>query len=89
MLCWLFVATLAASPALHQYFHHEAAAADHSCVVTLLAQGNLLAASASTALVVLVSLLLFWVPLARVAEFSPIDLRLGFGRAPPRFFRIH
>ena len=89
MVSWLFVTTLAVSPALHQYFHHGAADAGHSCVVTLVAHGHLLAASASTTFAVLVSMLLFCVPLARVAEFASVDLRLGFGRAPPRFFRIH
>jgi len=89
MASWLFVTTLAVSPALHQYFHHGAADAGHSCAVTLLAQGKFLAASAPPALAVFVSLLLFCVPLTRVEEFSSFDLRLGFGRAPPRFFRIH
>ena len=89
MALWLFITTVAVSPALHQFFHHDAADAGHSCAVTLLAHGNVLAAAASTELAVIVSLLLFCVPFARVAEFSSVDLRLGFGRAPPRFFRIH
>jgi len=89
MVLWLFVTTLAVSPAVHQYFHHGAADAGHSCAVTLLAHGKFLAASAPTTLVVFISLLLFCVPLTRVAEFSSFDLRLGFGRAPPHFFRIH
>ena len=83
MMSWLFVNTLAVSPALHQCFHHGAADAGHSCAVTLLAQGNVLAAAGSMALAVLVSLLLFCVPLARAADFSSFDLRLGFGRGPP------
>lgn len=89
MVSWLFVTTLAVSPAVHQYFHHAAADAGHSCAVTLLTHGKFLAASAPPALAVFVSLLLFCVPLTRVEEFSSFDLRLGFGRAPPRFFRIH
>ena len=79
----LFVIALAVSPSLHQYFHSDAGSADHSCAITLFAHGKISAAGAAPVLVVFVALLLFCVPLARLAEFSSFDLHLGYGRAPP------
>jgi len=86
ILSWLFVAALSISPSLHQYFHHDAGNADHSCAVTLFAHGKLTAAGAAPVLAVFVSLLMFCVPLAKWVDFSSIDLRLSFGRAPPVLF---
>jgi NADH:ubiquinone oxidoreductase subunit 2 (subunit N) len=88
ILSWLFVAVLSFSPSLHQYFHHDADSAEHSCAVTLFAHGKVTAASAPPVLVFFVSLLLFCVPLVKLAEFSSFDLRLDFGRAPPHFFGL-
>jgi hypothetical protein len=42
---FLFVQTLAVSPALHSWFHHDAADADHECAVTLFCHGQVEAAS--------------------------------------------
>jgi hypothetical protein len=85
---WLFTTAMAASPALHQYFHHDAGSADHSCAVILFTHGQLLTADTAPLVAVFVLLLLFCVPLVRLAEFSAVDLRLGFGRAPPHFFSL-
>jgi len=45
-------------------------------------------ADTAPVLAVFVLLMLFSVPLVKLAEFSSIDLRLGFGRAPPHFFSL-
>ncbi|HEX7470758.1 MAG TPA: hypothetical protein VF437_08515 [Verrucomicrobiae bacterium] len=83
MLLLLFVITLAASPSLHQYFHRDAGSAEHSCAVTFFTHGKVTAAGAAPVLAIFVSLLLFCVPLAKLAKFSSFDLHLSFGRAPP------
>jgi hypothetical protein len=46
------------------------------------------AADAAPVLAVFVLLFLFYVPLVKLAKFSSVDLRLGFGRAPPHFFSL-
>jgi hypothetical protein len=83
MTLLLALFALAASPSLHQYFHHDAGSTEHSCAITLFAHGKLMATGEVPVMAVFVSLLLLRVPLARLAEFSSYDLRLGFGRAPP------
>jgi hypothetical protein len=85
---WLFTTAMAACPALHQYFHHDAGSADHSCAVTLFTHGQLMTADTVPLLAIFVLLFLFCVPLLTSAEFSSVDLRLGFGRAPPHFFSL-
>jgi hypothetical protein len=84
---WLFASLLAASPSLHQYFHHhDSAGQAQSCAALLLKNGQVLAAGALTVLAVLVSLFLFYLPPAESVTVSSPDRRLGFGRAPPFFF---
>jgi len=83
LVSWLFTTAMAASPALHEFFHHDAGSPGHSCAVTLFTHGQFLTTDAVPVLAVLVLLFLFCVPLLTSAEFSSVDLRLGFGRAPP------
>jgi len=85
----LFVAVLSASPALHHHFHHDAANHNHSCAAALLQHGQMMVVDAPQLLEVFALLLLFCLPLAQPARFSSPDLRLGFGRAPPRFPGFH
>lgn len=85
----LCVAVLSASPALHQHFHHDAANHNHSCAVALLQHGQMMVVDAPQLLEVFALLLLFCLSLAQPARFSSPDLRLSFGRAPPRFPGFH
>jgi len=82
----LFTTAMAASPALHEHFHHhhQDPSHQHSCAVTLLQHGKMMA-GAMPSLTVFVLLFLFCLPLVQSAKFSSVDLRLGFGRAPPHF----
>lgn len=84
-MAWLFITALAASPALHEYFHPDAGNTAHSCAVTLFAHGQLMGAGTLPVLAVFIALLLFSLPPVRLADFSSTDNRLGFGRAPPHF----
>jgi hypothetical protein len=45
-------------------------------------------ADTAPVLAVFALLFLFGVPLLTSADFSSVDLRLGFGRAPPHFFSL-
>jgi hypothetical protein len=88
LVSWLFTTAMAACPALHEYFHHDAGSPDHQCAVTLFTHGQLMTADTAPVLAVFVLLMVFGVPLVKLAEFSSVDLRLGFGRAPPHFFSL-
>jgi hypothetical protein len=88
LVSWLFTTAMAVSPALHKYFHHDAGSPDHQCAVTLFTHGQLMTEDTAPVLAIFVLLMLFYVPLVKLAEFSSIDLRLGFGRAPPHFFSL-
>jgi hypothetical protein len=88
LVSWLFTTAMAASPALHEYFHHDAGSASHSCGATLFTHGQLMTADTAPLLAIFVLLFLFCVPLLTSAEFSSVDLRLSFGRAPPHCFSL-
>ena len=83
VLSWLFMASLAVSPSLHEHFHHDATNDHHVCAVTLLNHGKLLTGGTVLLLVTFAALFLFYVPLLHSAEFSVADFRLAPGRAPP------
>jgi hypothetical protein len=81
----LLLNAMAASPALHEFFHTDADRADHQCAVTLFAHGQMDAADVAVAAIV--------PPV--VAEFISIPATLIFssavetlppGRAPPVSF---
>ena len=79
---------MAANPVLHEYFHHDAGSPNHSCAVTLFTHGQFMTADTAPVLAVFALLFLFCGPLLTAAEFSSVDLRLGFGRAPPHCFSL-
>ena len=85
---FLLTTALATCPTLHHHFHHDADSADHRCAATLFTHGQVMTTDTVLVLAVLVLLFLFCVPLTTSAEFSSVDLRLGFGRAPPHFFSL-
>jgi len=85
----LFAAALAASPELHEHFHHhQTPSHNHFCAATLLKHGQMMA-GATPLLLFFVLAFLFCLPLVQTAKFSFPDLRLGFGRAPPHSLRLH
>ena len=88
LVSWLVITAMAACPALHEYFHHDAGSPDHQCAATLFTHGQLMTPDTALVLAVVAVLFLFWVPLLASSEFSFVDLRLGFGRAPPSFFSL-
>jgi hypothetical protein len=85
---FLLTTAMAACPTLHEYFHHDAKDKHHQCAVTLFARGQLMTADTAPVLAVFILLMLFCLMPAQLAEFSSVDLRLGFGRAPPPFFSL-
>ena len=79
----VLLAVLAASPALHEWLHHDAGAAAHECAVTLFQHG----ADPAVAAVAVVATAWTVVALAAVASTGP-DLErrrywLPPGNAPP------
>jgi hypothetical protein len=82
---FFFLQTLAASDALHQYFHADAAAPDHHCAVTLLAQGQVNAPAAAPVLIAFIAAFLFSLPLVTAVARASFDYRFSASRAPPRF----
>jgi hypothetical protein len=84
----LLTTAMAACPALHEFFHRDADHADHQCAVTLFTHGQFMPADTAPVLAVFALLFLFGIPLLTSAEFSSVDLRLGFRRAPPHFFSL-
>jgi hypothetical protein len=79
----VLLAVLAASPALHQWLHHDAGAADHDCAVTLFQHG----AGAAAAAIAVAATVWTVVALAIIAPLGPdLDRRrywLPPGNAPP------
>ena len=79
----LLLCVLAACPAAHEWFHHDAGHEDHECAVTLFAHG------VTTALAVVAVAVVAWRLIGRVdapkREFQlPASTRLlPPGRAPP------
>jgi hypothetical protein len=85
---FFLTAAMVACPELHEYFHHDAKDTHHQCAATLFTHGQMMTSDTALVLAVLVLLLLFCIPPSKLAEFSSVDLRLGFGRAPPHFFSL-
>jgi hypothetical protein len=77
-----FVQALAASPQLHQQFHHDANKGEHSCVVATLSHGKLLLTSVAT-LPVQPAVLPVENFLPSVPVFVVVGHQLPPGRAPP------
>jgi hypothetical protein len=78
----LLLDAMAASPALHEWFHSDASQPEHQCAVTLFAQGKV---DCATVAVVIPAPLFFIeaVPAIDFSVFCPVIEQLPAGRAPP------
>jgi len=89
LLCFLAISGLLlamameASPSLHKLIHHDADSADHSCFVTMLASGQVLATGAPDVLPILACAVFLLVLVEFLRPHFERDLRLPVGRAPP------
>lgn len=88
LLCltlFLVLEIFAASSGLHHSLHADSTAPGHTCVLTLLAQGQFdVPAVGLTSFVVMLGFL-FSLPAFHAATVSPFDYRLAPTRGPPRF----
>jgi hypothetical protein len=78
----LLLNAMAASPALHKWFHADAGKAEHQCVVMLFAHGQVDSASVAAPVVAPLA----WiqtVPSVEITHFSPVIENLPAGRGPP------
>lgn len=78
----LLLNLLAASPSLHEWFHHDADKADHQCAVKVFAHGQVDSAGADVPIVVPLASV-ETVPSVTLSVFSPAIGNLPAGRAPP------
>ena len=88
LLClalFLVLEVFAASSGLHHSLHADSAAPGHTCVLTLLAQGQLDVPAVGAASLVVVLGFLFSLPVFHAAAVSSFDYRLTPTRGPPRF----
>jgi len=78
----LLLNAMAASPALHEWFHADAGESGHQCAVTLFAHGQV---DSSTVDVIITSPQTFVAsnPSVEISVFSPVIENLPAGRAPP------
>jgi len=79
----LLLAVMAACPAVHEWFHHDAGHADHVCAVTLFAHGVTTAVAAVSLALVGWRLLGDASVAARELRLPAPSRRLPPGRAPP------
>ena len=77
---WVFVAALAAVPALHHVFHSDEESPTHQCVVEQL--GSAIHVATHDAVVVRTAHCTFFAPIDSILP-SSLDLRLAFSRGPP------
>ncbi|MFO1488556.1 MAG: hypothetical protein U1F65_08760 [Verrucomicrobiota bacterium] len=82
---FLAVELFAGSGGLHRTIHADASDANHQCFLTLLVDGQVLAALAAVSVTAFAATFLFSLPIPQVAVATLCDLRLAHGRAPPRF----
>jgi hypothetical protein len=78
----LLLNALAASPSLHEWFHHDANEPEHQCAVTMFAHGTVDTASVEVPLSVPLTFVEA-VPSVGISVFSPVIENLPAGRAPP------
>ena len=72
-----------ASPSLHKLIHRDADSAGHTCIVTILASGQVLSTGVPTVLPVLACAIFVLVLVEFLRPHFERDLRLPVGRAPP------
>jgi len=85
VLLYLFIAMMAASPAIHHFIHPDADQGSHHCAATLISHGQVDAPSI-VAVVIRPDLLLGKFILPAAPELAKSDYRLIPGRDPP--FRL-
>jgi hypothetical protein len=78
----LLLNAMAASPALHEWFHSDAGESGHQCAVTLFAQGQVDSAAVEVAMVAPQTLVAAN-PAFEISVFGPAIENLPAGRAPP------
>jgi hypothetical protein len=79
----LFLSTLAASPALHEFLHADAGSVDHHCVITLFTKGQVGFAPETSIIVALLTILVGAALLSEVLFLPTADYRFSSSRAPP------
>jgi hypothetical protein len=79
---FLIVQFMAAVPAFHAWFHHDAADPNHECAVTLFLHGQIHSAATGVEAVKCSPVLISLAP-TRSADFVSADVRLLPGRGPP------
>jgi hypothetical protein len=79
---FLFLQALAASPALHEFFHPDAGKEDHECAVTLFLHGQVSASGTVVAVVSVPTLPIFHLSAPAVVYVST-DVQLLPSRGPP------
>jgi len=82
---FLFLVTLAASPALHQAIHADAGHSDHHCAITVLAQSQLESPPTVTFLLIAAKEVANTLPVPLSVPGGGAEL-LPPGRAPPSIF---
>jgi hypothetical protein len=83
LVLFLFSLALTLSPSLHHFFHHDSDSAGHTCIVTIIASGQVLSTHATSELPILVCALLLLVVSDFLLPYHERDLRFPIGRAPP------
>lgn len=83
LVLWLALGLAAASNPLHQWLHPDATAASHVCLITVLAQGHLLAELPQGLVAAPVSLALGQAPASERPSWAAPDYRFSPTRAPP------
>ena len=83
MVLFLFSLALAVSPSLHHFFHHDSDSPEHTCIVTIIASGQVLSTHETGALPIAVCVLFVLVVPEFLLPNLERDLRLPIGRAPP------
>jgi hypothetical protein len=78
----LFLDALAASPALHEWFHHDADKPGHHCAVTTFAHGKVDSVTVDVPVAVPTTTVETTTRI-QIFVFSPVIADLPHGRAPP------
>jgi hypothetical protein len=79
---FLLLQFMAAVPAFHSWFHHDAADPDHQCAVTLFLHGQMHSATTGVEAAAFSPVLISLAP-ARGVDFVSADVRLLPSRGPP------
>ena len=79
---FLFVQFMAAVPAFHEWFHHDAADPNHECAATLFLHGQVHSPTTEVEALRCPAVFISFAP-ARGADFVSVDVRLRPSRGPP------